>query len=273
MSRFNLRGRLNLVGRLFMELYYKAYGEGYPLIILHGLFGSLENWQTLSRAWAKCYQVFAIDQRNHGHSPHSPIMDYATMAEDLREFMQRQHLSSAYVLGHSMGGKTAMQFALTYPDKVDKLIVVDIAPKAYPPQHDNILNALRSVEPGAFEKRKEVDAALARKLPDVALRQFLLKNLERDETGALRWGIDLAAIERNYPHLVQPVHGTHARLEKPTLFIRGERSGYIQDADMPAIRGLFPYSRLATLPGVGHWVHVEARRRFARLVLTFLGQM
>lgn len=256
-----------------MELHFKTMGDGYPLIILHGLFGSLENWQTLSRAWASCYRVFAIDQRNHGHSPHNPVMDYPAMAEDLREFMERQQLSSAYVLGHSMGGKTAMQFALTHPEKVDKLIVVDIAPKAYPPQHDDILDALRSVEPGAFSKRKEVDAALARRLPDAALRQFLLKNLERDETGALRWAIDLAAIERNYPAIVQSVQGAHARFEKPTLFIRGEQSGYIQDADMPAIRESFPYSRLATLPGVGHWVHVDARRRFARLVLTFLGQM
>jgi esterase len=256
-----------------MELYYKTYGEGYPLIILHGLFGSLENWQTLSRVFAKCYRVFAIDQRNHGHSPHDPTMDYAVMAKDLREFMQAQRLSSAYLLGHSMGGKTAMQFALTYPEQVDKLIVVDIAPKAYPPQHDDILDAMRSIEPGAFSTRKEVDAALARKLPDVALRQFLLKNLERDDAGALQWSIDLDAIERNYPQLVQSVHGTHARFEKPTLFIRGQRSEYIQDADMPAIRKLFPYSRLATLPGVGHWVHVEAQRRFARLVLTFLGQM
>ncbi len=256
-----------------MQLYFKTYGEGYPLIILHGLFGSQENWQTLSRAWAKCYQVFAVDQRNHGHSPHHPVMNYAVMARDLREFMQAQRLSSAYVLGHSMGGKTAMQFALTYPEKVDKLIVVDIAPHAYPPQHDDILDALRSVEPGAYTKRKEIDDALARKLPDPALRQFLLKNLERADTGAFRWSIDLAAIEHNYPAITQAVQGTHARFEKPTLFIRAERSGYIRDQDMPAIRELFPYSRLATLPGVGHWVQVEARRRFARLVLAFLGQM
>ncbi len=165
-----------------------------------------------------------------------------------------------------------MQFALTYPERVDKLIVVDIAPHAYPSQHDEILDALRSIEPGAYAKRKEIDDALARKLPDPALRQFLLKNLDRDEAGAFHWSIDLAAIERNYPELLRAVDGTHARFEKPTLFIRGERSEYIRDKDMPAIREQFPYARLATLPGVGHWVHVEARRRFARLVLTFLGQ-
>ncbi len=256
-----------------MELYFKSFGEGYPLIILHGLFGSLENWQTLARAWASCYRVFAIDQRNHGHSPHDPVMNYAVMAEDLREFMQLHQLSSTYLLGHSLGGKTAMQFALTYPDRVDKLVVVDIAPRAYPPQHDDILAALKSVDPGKFPKRKDIDMALAARLPDAALRQFLLKNLERDENGAFRWSIDLDAIEHNYPQLLQSVRGKYARFEKPTLFIRGERSGYIQNADQTAIREVFPFVRFVTVPGVGHWVHAEARRRFARVVLTFLGQM
>ncbi len=254
-----------------MQLHYATYGRyGYPLIILHGLFGSLENWQTLSRAFASCYRVYALDARNHGASPHSPEMNYNLMADDLEEFMAAQGISSAYLLGHSMGGKAAMQFAFKHPEKVDKLVIVDIAPHAYPPQHTTIFRALFSVNPWQFTRRKDIDTALAQKLPDVALRQFLEKNLTRDASGTFKWKLDLDSIYRNYDALGQGLDGPR-RFEKPALFIRGERSGYITKQDTEQIRLLFPYSRIVTLPGVGHWVHVEARRRFARVVLTFLG--
>ncbi len=265
-----------------MQLFYETYGDGYPLIILHGLFGSLENWRTLSRLFSRCYRVFALDQRNHGRSPHSEEFNYPALAQDVREFMERQRLSSAYVLGHSMGGKTAMQLALAYPERVDKLVVVDIAPKAYPHGHDAIFDALGSIRPAEFHRRKDVDAALAGKLPDEALRQFLLKNLVRKPNGAFEWGIGLDEIRRHYAEIAQGVGAADrvaadrgdggGRFEKPTLFIRGARSEYIGERDREAIKRLFPYSRLVTVPGVGHWIHVEARRRFARIVLTFLGQ-
>ncbi len=254
-----------------MQLHYESYGEGYPLIILHGLFGSLENWRTLSRLFSRCYRVLALDQRNHGESPHSDEFDYAVLAQDVREFMDQQHLASAYVLGHSMGGKTAMELALTHPDRVDKLVVVDIAPRAYPRGHDAIFDALLSLRPPAFQRRKDVDAALAKKLADPALRQFLLKNLARQTNGTFEWRIGLDEIHRHYGKIAQAVDAGRP-FAKPTLFIRGARSEYIRDRDREAIRRLFPYSRLVTVPGVGHWIHVEARRRFARIVLTFLGQ-
>lgn len=253
-----------------MQLHYAAYGDGYPLIILHGLFGSLENWQTLSRAFSGCYRVYALDARNHGQSPHDPEMNYKLMAGDLAEFMSAQGISSAYLLGHSMGGKTAMQFAFNHPEQVDKLVIVDIAPRAYPPQHDAIFHALFSLDPRQFTRRKDLDAALARELPDLALRQFLEKNLTRNTQGTFDWKLDLDSIYRNYGALGQGLDGAR-RFEKPALFIRGERSGYIGKQDAEQVRALFPYSRTVTLPGVGHWVHVEARRRFARVVLAFLG--
>src|SRR5262249_17135452 len=180
-----------------MPLHCESYGHGHPLIILHGLFGSLENWRTLSKAFSQSYHVFALDQRNHGHSPHSNVFDYHVMAEDLREFLQQQGLSSIHLLGHSMGGKPAIQFSLMYSETVDKLIVVDIAPKAYLPGHDDIFAALFSLDARNFRSRQEADTALAKHLPELALRQFLLKNLERTAAGGFRWRIDLEAIHTN----------------------------------------------------------------------------
>ncbi len=255
-----------------MKLHCSDYGEGYPLIILHGLFGSSENWQTVSRSFARCYRVLALDLRNHGRSPHSDVFNYRVMASDVVEFMQEQGFPSAYVLGHSMGGKTAMQMALTFPERVDKLVVVDIAPKAYPPEQDEILQALLSIDPAAFRKRKDVVDSLARQIPDLALRQFLLKNLEREESGGFRWRLGLDEIQRNYPEIIEAVQGDRP-FRKPTLFIRGELSNYIGEEDIPSIKGLFPFSKIVTVPRVGHWVHSEARRRFARLVIAFLGSV
>ena len=254
-----------------MQLAYETYGEGYPLLILHGLFGSSENWQTLSKVFPKCYRVFAVDQRNHGHSPHSPIMGYAVMAKDIHEFMQAHRLSSANVLGHSMGGKVAMQFALTWPEQVAKLVIVDIAPRASAPQLEYIFQALLSLDLRAFRTRKEIDRALAQRIPGDSLRAFLLKNLTRDGAGQFKWGIDLPALHDNYAEINRGIDA-RTKFEKPVLFIRGERSDYVTGRDAGMIRELFPYSKIVTVPGVGHWVHAEARHRFARIVVAFLGQ-
>src|SRR5262249_33440560 len=186
-----------------IHLHYETYGQGHPLIILHGLFGSQENWRTLSKAFSQHFQVFALDQRNHGRSPHSKVFTYEAMTEDLREFMQEDALTSAYVLGHSIGGKVAMRFAVTYPDLVDKLVVVDIAPKVYPPGHNDVFAALYALNLSTLRSRQEADAALARDLPDLALRQFLLKNLEREESGIFRWRINLDGIRDNYHEMLK----------------------------------------------------------------------
>lgn len=255
-----------------MRLAYQTFGEGYPLIILHGLFGSSENWQTLSRRFAQCYRVYAIDQRNHGRSPHSAIMNYQVMAEDLHQFMHYREISSAYAIGHSMGGKTAMQFALTHPRHVDKLVIVDIAPRAYPGRRDEELEAMLALDPAKYPRRKDAEEALAPRVPNLSVRQFLLKNLGRDATGTFHWRIGLNEIKGQEDAITGAVTAER-EFEKPALFVRGERSRYISKQDEADIRRLFPFARFVTVPGVGHWVHAEARRQFARLVLAFLGNV
>jgi len=252
-----------------MKLHYEAYGEGHPLVILHGLFGSLGNWRTLSKTFSQFFHVFAIDQRNHGRSPHSAIFNYLVIAEDLHEFMQRQALSSAYLLGHSMGGKAAMRFAVTYPEMVDKLIIVDITPKTYPPGHEDVFAGLHALDLSALHSRQAADIALAKHLPDLSLRQFLLKNLERDASGSFRWRMNLDGIYKNYLEMLkqEKMSGT---FPKPTLFIKGGNSAYIQERDIVTIREIFPQARLVSIPKTGHWVHAEAPQEFARIVLDFL---
>jgi pimeloyl-ACP methyl ester carboxylesterase len=252
-----------------MRLHLESYGQGHPLIILHGLFGSLENWRTLSKTFSQSFQVFALDQRNHGRSPHSDVFNYRVMAEDLAEFLQQQDLSSAYLLGHSMGGKTAMQFAVTYPDRVDKLVVVDIAPKVYPPGHNEIFAGLYALDLQTLRTRQEAAALLAEKISEVSVRQFLLKNLERETSGAFRWRINLDAIHNNYDEILKGLE-TNRQFEKPTLFVKGGSSGYIQEGDAASIKAVFPQSQIIAIPGAGHWVHAEAPQEFVRVVLEFL---
>jgi pimeloyl-ACP methyl ester carboxylesterase len=253
-----------------MDLFYNQYGQdGPPLLILHGLLGANGNWHTLSRsAFSEAARVFALDQRNHGRSPHTDKMDYASMAEDVREFLADQHLGDAHLLGHSMGGKTAMQAALSYSDAVDRLIVVDMAPKAYPPRHRDLLDALARIDPSDYQDRQAIDEALAADVSSVPVRQFLLKNLKYDGE-RYSWTMNLDAIRAHYDALSGdlPADGT---FEGPTLFVRGEASDYVADEDRSAIREHFPNARLETIDGAGHWVHADAPEAFADVVLDFL---
>ncbi|HEX6292019.1 MAG TPA: alpha/beta fold hydrolase [Herpetosiphonaceae bacterium] len=254
-----------------MRLHYQSYGQGTPLIILHGLFGSLTNWNTLSKRLSAYYRVLAVDQRNHGSSPHSDRITYADMADDLRKFMHQHGLESALLLGHSMGGKTAMQFALTHPELVRKLIVVDIAPKAYPPHHDTIFDALCALRLSDYSSRAELDQALAASIPNRATRQFLLTNVVRDEQGRFKWKINLDVIYQDYDAIIAAVE-SNARFSGPTLFIRGAASEYVEESDMPQINALFPQATLTTIEGAGHWVHAEAPDAFFDTVVEFLGR-
>jgi pimeloyl-ACP methyl ester carboxylesterase len=252
-----------------MQLNFQTYGTGFPLMVLHGLFGSLDNWQPISRKLGESLQVFAVDQRNHGRSPHNDEINYPVMAEDLREFMRARDISRAHVMGHSMGGKTAMQFAFLHPEMVEKLIVVDIAPKAYPPWNMPIIEALLALDLRSFSHRQEIEAALAPEIPSLALRQFLLKSLTRDESGAFVWRINLKALEQNYPQLNQRI-GEGQTFTGPVLFIRGERSDYIEEADRALVESAFPQARIVTIAGAGHWVHAEATGEFVQVVGDFL---
>jgi pimeloyl-ACP methyl ester carboxylesterase len=215
--------------------------------------------------------VFALDLRNHGRSPHSDIFNYRAMAEDVNAFMESQQITSAHIIGHSMGGKAAMQFAVDYPRKVDKLIVVDIAPKTYPARHDEILDALRVVDMSTLESRSELDECLAQRIPDASVRQFLMMNAVPDGDGHLKWRINLDAIYRNYDEIGKGIEVAQP-FAKPALFIKGAQSDYIHEEDAALINDIFPQSKTVTIPGAGHWVHVDAPDEFIKTVLDFLNE-
>ncbi|HXV82228.1 MAG TPA: alpha/beta fold hydrolase [Candidatus Binatia bacterium] len=254
-----------------MNLAFEVVGKGDPLIILHGLLGSADNWRSMSRRLGAHYKVFAVDLRNHGRSPHSDVFNYDVMAVDLREFMEHQALRRIVLLGHSMGGKVAMKFAIEYSDQVDRLVIVDIAPKPYQPAKRYMLEALRSLDLTRYKFFADVDAALAAEVPGESLRQFLLKNLARDENGRLRWKVYLEVVYRNYDKLARGL-AVERTFDKPTLFIRGGKSNYIEDDDATLIRQIFPQADIATLPEAGHWVHVNAPEEFLQTVLNFLNR-
>ena len=252
-----------------MRLNFYTCGEGFPLVILHGLFGSSDNWQTLSRRFKESYKVFAVDLRNHGASPHDDDVSYRAMAADVREFLETEDIPTAYLLGHSMGGKVAMQFANDFPDRVSKLVVADIAPKKYPRHHDAILRALSNLDIARYKTRSEIDRALAPEIPDTAVRQFLLKNVGNSAEGELRWKINLAALRDRYDDIVAAPQLLHP-FTKPTLFLRGETSDYIQSGDESVIRQYFTNNQLATIEGAGHWLHAEKPDAFFEAVHQFL---
>jgi len=254
-----------------MRLHYQVQGGGSPLLALHGFLGSLDNWRAMSKRLAQHHRVYTIDLRNHGASPHDPVMNYRVMAEDLRDFFVDHDLSSAHLLGHSMGGKVAMQFALSFPTQVEKLVIVDIAPRAYAPEHRPLLDALLRLPVQTFATYAEIDAALAPSVPDTALRQFLSKNLLRNETGGFRWRIALDAISKNYDQLTQAIETTKP-FTKPTLFIRAVRSRFIQDSDNADIRKMFSNAEIVMIADAGHWVHIDAAEGFYQVVTQFLAQ-
>jgi pimeloyl-ACP methyl ester carboxylesterase len=252
-----------------MELSYHVIGHGPPLVILHGLFGASDNWFTLAKYLGENFKVYAVDQRNHGRSPHSDEFDYRTMAGDLNGLLGHEGLRSAFLLGHSMGGKTAMEFSLSNPEMVDKLIVVDIAPRAYPPMHDQIFQAMFALKLDKFKMRSELDRALSQYIGDYAVRQLLLKNVVRDDAGDFKWRIDVAAIRKNYDKINEAIDGER-HFRKPTLFIRGSRSTYIREDDISQIKSIFPCAEVVLIENAGHWVHAESPREFVAVVVEFL---
>ena len=252
-----------------MKLHFRSLGQGPALIILHGLFGSSDNWQTLAKRFAEHYTVYLVDQRNHGRSPHSEEFSYELLATDLRNFMLEHNLDSAIILGHSMGGKTAMKFALTHPDMVSKLIVADIAPKAYPPHHDEILDTLKAVDITTATSRSEIETQVARTNPEESTRLFLLKNLYRKEDNSFAWRVNLLSLDKNMPNVLAEIHAGNP-YTGPTLFIRGGKSRYIKPEDYVAIEHLFPNVEIETIEEAGHWLHAEAPDEFYDLVTRFL---
>jgi esterase len=240
------------------------------LTILHGLFGAGGNWHTLSRSvFADFRHVVVPDLRNHGQSPHSSRMDYESMAADVEEVWDRLDLPVSDLVGHSMGGKVAMQLALTVPERVSRLVVVDIAPRSYPASHLDVIKALRGAKPGEKASRREVEDALSLHIPNRAVRQFLLKNLRRTSAGSYEWTVNLDDIEGNYDRISGGLSAL-TTYDGPALFIRGGRSDYIQDDDYQVIRAYFPAAEVVTIPEASHWVHAEAQEAFGELVSEFL---
>ncbi|MGC9942843.1 MAG: alpha/beta fold hydrolase [Verrucomicrobiota bacterium] len=252
-----------------MQLFFKEYGQGRPLILLHGLFGSSDNWHAIARELAKRFHVYALDQRNHGHSPHSAEMSYSLMAEDAKEFLKAHRIEKASFIGHSLGGKTAMQFALQFPDKVEKLLIEDMAPRAYLQAHHDIFTALLGLDLANYKARQEIEDALALEIPSLVLRRFLLKNLGRNPDGTFFWKINLRGLSTNYPQLGEPVFSS-LPFTKPVLFIRGGNSSYLNPEDEPLVRQLFPLAEIKTVAEAGHWVHGEKPEEFLALALAFL---
>jgi pimeloyl-ACP methyl ester carboxylesterase len=252
-----------------MNLHYKTFGSGFPLIILHGLMGSLDNWQTIAKQFSKHFQVYLIDLRNHGRSPHTAAFDYDILVKDLVEFYEQHHILKANIIGHSMGGKTAMQFALENGDKVEKLIVVDVAPVAYEDRHSSVFKALFAVDLKSLQSRQEAEAILRTYLDEESTVQFLMKGLYRKDNNEFDWRFDLVALYNAYQNISSGIKSA-ATFEGETLFIKGEKSDYINASNFSEIMDLFPHNHLVEIAGAGHWVHAEKPQEFVEAVEAFL---
>lgn len=259
-----------------MNLFYRELGiehknAGKPsLIILHGLFGSCDNWLTISKNIAEKYHVLLLDQRNHGRSPHHPQHHYQALSDDLKLFIQTQNLhQNPAIIGHSMGGKTVLFYAQKYPESFDRLLIADIGIKFYPVHHQSILAGLNSIDLAILKSRKHADTLLAKHEPNLGVRQFLLKNLYRNEENKFAWRINLSVLTQQIEKV-----GEGLSIEKPIdgkiLFLRGETSNYIQDADLEDIKIAFPTAKIATLRDAGHWLHAEKPTEFLATVLKFM---
>lgn len=255
-----------------MQLFYRTYGQGKPFIILHGLFGISDNWVSFAKKIAVLgYQVYILDQRNHGQSPQSPNFNYLALVDDLFEFIDEHELEDAVILGHSMGGKVAMRFALENPDYLSKLIVVDISLRQYPPRdyHLKVIRAMKKVDFSVVKKRQDVDAILAEEIDSPRIRQFIMKNLYRKEKDELAWRMCLDCIANNLDEMFDGIEPDQP-LDKPTLVVRGGASDYVLDSDLPPIKIAFPQADIKTIAKATHWVHAEAPEEFFNYVTDFL---
>lgn len=251
-----------------MKLHFDKYGSGPVLIILHGLFGSANNFRGLARRYGEHFETYCLDLRNHGASPHDDVMSYPVMAQDVVDFMEGQGIDKAFVLGHSMGGKVAMQLALNALERVEKLIIGDIAPVRYPSHHSAIFTGLKAIDLCAISSRGEAEEILKDYVKEKGVRLFLLTNLARKAEGGFEWRINIKVLEEEYDHIAVAVSGQP--YNGPTLFIRGALSDYVKDTDFETIRALFPAADIQTLADTGHWLHAEKPEEFSALLFDFL---
>ncbi len=265
-----------------MELFCRELGVGFPIVILHGLYGSSDNWMSIGRGLASSYRVVMVDQRNHGQSPHSPNHSYDDLASDLAKLFEQKKLHKAIVVGHSMGGKVAMQFASLHQQKVEALVVADILPWSYSNlvntnlgqehQHAKILSALMMLNPEKASTRDELDSALSTSIPSRAVRQFLLKSIKRDKDGKFRWQLNVEALSYNLHFIMGAVLPAESNIiiEIPTLFLKGQMSNYVYPEGEQMLADHFNNYSVASIPNAGHWLHAENPKAFMAELNRFL---
>jgi esterase len=245
-------------------------GEGSPLLILHGYFGMSDNWKSLGNEFSKDFEVHLIDQRNHGRSFHGDAFNYTILVDDLFHYIKHHQLVKIYLIGHSMGGKTAMLFAVKYPALIDKLVVVDISPRAYQPHHNAILAGLNAIHFSMHNSRKLVDEKLTSFIPEFGVRQFLMKNIYWVEKGQLAFRFNLQSLTENNPEIGAELP-PFTLFNKETLFLKGQKSDYITEKEAPIIETHFPNSKIVEIANAGHWLHAENPKDFYKEVIGFLG--
>jgi esterase len=254
-----------------MNLFYRKFGQGPVLIILHGLYGSSDNWISIGKILSEHFEVFLPDLRNHGNSPHSNEHNYDLLKNDLYGFMVSNQIEKAVIMGHSMGGKAAMFFAVDYPEKVQSLIIIDISPRSYKSldnpesqitDHMNIISSMLSVDFAIIKSREDVENILSETIKSIKIRRFLLKNVHRKKEGSFEWKLNLQALHDHLPEIMDGLdpkkflHG-NGITGFPVLFIKGEKSNYIKSEDQQIIKTIFPVADLVSIPGADHWLHVE----------------
>jgi esterase len=245
-------------------------GEGKPLLILHGFLGMSDNWKTLGHQFSENgFQVHLIDQRNHGKSFHSEEFNYRVMVEDIFNYSTHYQLKNISLIGHSMGGKTAMFFATAYPQLMDKLIILDMAPKYYPQHHQKILEGLNAINFNTINSRSEVDEILSKYVPDFSTRQFLLKNLYWKDKNKMAFRFYLNSLTKNSEEMGEALPEA-SRYQGKTLFLKGERSNYITKEDEHLIKRHFPNAVIDEVKNAGHWIHAEQPKAFLSKSLHFL---
>ena len=249
-------------------LHSKIIGSGQPLLILHGFLGMSDNWKTLGNKYAENFEVHLIDQRNHGRSFHSPNFSYTLLVDDLKNYIEFHNLEDCIILGHSMGGKTAMQFALTHPQLLTKLIVADIAPKTYPAHHQYILKALSEVDFSTQNTRKDIENVLSTYIKESGIVQFLMKNIYRKDKQQLAYRFNLPVLREKYNEVITSFT-TQKTFTKPTLFLKGSKSNYITTEDSILINNYFTNASVQEISNAGHWLHAENSQEFYSKTMKF----
>ncbi|RZF93885.1 alpha/beta fold hydrolase [Pseudoalteromonas sp. CO302Y] len=254
-----------------MLLNYQQLGQGPDVVLIHGLFGSLENLNVIAKALAENYTVTNVDLRNHGRSFHSETMNYEVMADDIYNLLKNLNISNAHIIGHSMGGKAAMQLAIKYNDVVNKLVVLDISPVANKPRHSAIFAGLNEVAESNVADRKAADLLLAKHIDEMGVRQFLLKSFAKNDQGQYQWRFNLDVLNQQYENILSQLDENDSCL-CDTLFVKGNDSDYILAEHRPMIMNLFPNAKAKVIHGAGHWLHAQKPLAVNKAISDFLQQ-